>query len=129
MDPTPIDGVEWAPAPAENFTGDVWFGSMSLSDDPDGLNVLGVQFSPGARTDWHYHPGGQVLHVVSGSGLVANESGERVEMAAGDTITTPPNEMHWHGANADSPMFHLSITVGGATQWAPDKVTDDQYHG
>jgi hypothetical protein len=36
--------------------------------------------------------------------------------------------MHWHGARADSPMMHLSITHGGATVWAPEKVSDDDYN-
>jgi len=129
MDQSPIDDLEWAAAPADHFTGDAWFGPMSLSEDPDGLDVLGVQFAPGARTDWHRHPGGQVLHVISGSGIVASVTGERVVMAAGDTVTTLPNDLHWHGAGPDSPLLHLSITVGGKTVWAAESVTDEQYAG
>lgn len=127
MDTKRSKSMEWASAPAEHFTGAVWFGEMSGSEATDGQNVLGVQFAPGARTDWHSHPAGQVLYVVAGSGAVANSNGERVDMSAGDTVTTPPNELHWHGASPDSPMLHLSITYGGATVWSEDKVTDDQY--
>jgi quercetin dioxygenase-like cupin family protein len=118
----------WVPAPREHFTGDVWFGDMSSSEDEDGQKVLGVQFAPGSRTDWHSHPAGQVLYVVSGRGTVANKAGERIEMASGDTVTTPANELHWHGASPDAPMFHLSITHGGATEWSPEKVTDEDYN-
>ena len=128
MDHAPIDAVNWSPAPPENFTGDVWFGPMAGDyAGGRGVIVLGVQFAPGSRTDWHWHPGGQVLHVVSGSGIVANRAGERVEMAAGDTVTIPPNEVHWHGAAPDSPMLHLSITSGGATVWEPEKVSAADY--
>ncbi len=129
MDKNSIGSLEWVPAPPEHFTGPVWFGEMASDGTEAGMNVLGVQFAPGSRTDWHSHPAGQVLHVVSGSGLVANEAGERVEISAGDTVNTPPDELHWHGARPDSPMMHLSITHGGATQWAPDKVDDADYTG
>lgn len=127
MNNSRADGVSWVPAPSEHFTGDVLFGDLSSSHDPDGLNVLGVKFAPGARTDWHSHPGGQVLYVVSGSGLVVSEAGERLAMATGDTVTTPPDELHWHGADPVSPMHHLSITSGGATVWSDRKVTDEEY--
>jgi quercetin dioxygenase-like cupin family protein len=127
MDKTAVDSISWTQAPAEHFTGDVWFGEMAPPDKPDDLNVLGVQFAPGSRTDWHSHPGGQVLYVVSGSGLVANKDGERVAIASGDTVATPPNELHWHGATPDSPMLHLSITHHGATEWTEEKVSDLQY--
>jgi quercetin dioxygenase-like cupin family protein len=121
--------IEWTPAPSENFTGDVWFGTLSQDGGPEGLNALGVQFVPGARTDWHSHPGGQVLYVTSGAGLVANEDGDRVEVAAGDVVYAPAGELHWHGATPNSPMMHLSLTTGGATEWEPRKVSDAEYRG
>lgn len=127
MNSKEVSSMQWVPAPEEHFTGEVWFGEMSASDDPDGMNVLGVHFAPGSRTDWHSHPGGQVLYVVAGRGAVANQAGERVEMSAGDTVTTPPNELHWHGASPDSPMMHLSITHHGATVWSDEKVGDSDY--
>lgn len=69
------DFVDWGPAPAEHFTGQAWFGPMVEEGGP--ITVLGVAFEPGARIDWHSHPGGQVLHCVSGLGLVASADGER----------------------------------------------------
>jgi quercetin dioxygenase-like cupin family protein len=77
---------EWTPSPTAHFTGHVWFGPLS-QDGP--LNALAVQFSPGARTDWHSHPEGQVLYVVSGSGLVQNEAGQSVRISAGDVVHLP----------------------------------------
>lgn len=129
MRDSPAEAVEWNAAPSENFTGDVWFGQLSRPDDPAGLSVLGVQFTPGARTAWHSHPGGQTLYVVSGNGHVANEDGDRVAITPGDTVTIPAGELHWHGAAPDAPMMHLSLTTGGATEWIGRKVDDEEYRG
>jgi len=125
----PADGVDWAPAPAEYFTGATWFGALHAPADPLDLDVLGVRFEPGARTDWHTHPGGQVLYVVSGTARVQTEGGEMVEAGPGDAVHAPAGELHWHGAGPDAEMIHLSITHGGATEWVPRKVTDEEYAG
>lgn len=125
MDHTPAERIGWSLAPDEHFTGRALFGP--LSHDPDALNALGVHFDPGARTDWHSHPAGQVLYIVSGSGRVGTETGEVVEVSPGDVVYAPAGEMHWHGAGPDSPMMHLSLTTGGETEWAPRKVSDEDY--
>ena len=72
MDHTPAEGINWEPAGDEHFTGEVFFGPLSKAPDP-GLNALGVLFTPGARTDWHTHPNGQVLYITSGAGKVQTE--------------------------------------------------------
>lgn len=123
----PAESVSWQPAGSDHFTGEVWFGPMHSPSSPDGVNVLGVSFAPGARSDWHSHPGGQVLYVVSGVARVQTEGGKRVTAGPGDTVHAEPGEVHWHGAAPDSPMVHLSITAGGPTQWLPLKVTDEEY--
>ncbi len=127
MDHRPAEQLAWEAAPPEWFTGQVWFGPMAPPAEADDLNVLGVLFAPGARTDWHTHPGGQVLHVVSGAGRVQTEAGETIAVGPGDTVVTPPGELHWHGAAPGSYLMHLSITHRGATQWVGRKVSDDDY--
>lgn len=124
---TPTSSISWGQAPEQDFTGRAWFGPMAQPDDEAEAVVLGVAFEPGARTNWHSHPGGQVLYCVSGLGLVANEDGDRVTLTAGDTVQIPPGEVHWHGASIDAPMFHLSITAGGATEWTDRPVTEEDY--
>jgi quercetin dioxygenase-like cupin family protein len=124
MDHTPAEDIPWTPAPAEHFTGKVMFGP--LSSRPDGVQALAVQFEPGARTDWHTHPSGQVLYVVHGAGLVQKDDGTTVEISPGDVVYAPPGERHWHGAKPTSPMVHLSLTKEAAI-WGPDKVTDEEY--
>lgn len=128
MEHTPSDQIDRITAPEENFTGHVEFGPLS-NVEPDGVNALEVHFQAGARTDWHRHPNGQVLYVLAGEGLVQNSAGERVEIATGDVVYASPDELHWHGASAHSHMTHLSLTSGGATQWEPRKVTDEEYEG
>ncbi|MDH3306303.1 MAG: cupin domain-containing protein [Acidimicrobiia bacterium] len=126
MEHTPAAHIDWGPAPSEHFTGNVQFGPLRRSGD-GGLTALAVAFEPGARTDWHWHPDGQVLYVTSGAGLVQSEAGETVEIGAGDVVHAPPGEKHWHGARPDCPMVHLSLTTGGATVWEERKVTDAEY--
>ena len=116
--------IRWEKAPSEYFTGEVLFGPVRHDGS---LNVLAVGFAPGARTDWHYHPGGQVLYVTEGAGLVQDEGGAAVEIETGDVIYTPPNRVHWHGALPHSPMTHFSHTTGGNTVWEPRKVTEEEY--
>ena len=124
MEHRPAEELDWVDAPEEHFTGKVRFGQLS-HDGP--LNALGVNFEPGARTDWHWHPEGQVLYVTEGAGLVQDDDGTTVEISAGDTVYTPPDQVHWHGARPNSPMTHLSLTTGDATVWEPRKVTDEEY--
>ena len=126
MQHTPAEEIAWVDAGEEHFTGHVRFGQLSKVPDP-GLNALGVLFSPGARTDWHTHPDGQVLYIVSGAGKVQRDDGETVQVSAGDVVYSPPGETHWHGAGEHSYMMHLSLTTGGPTEWLPEKVTDAEY--
>ena len=124
MEHKPSNSRTWKASGHEHFTGSVW--NNRTVDGDGGLNMIAVQFSPGARSDWHRHPAGQVLYVVSGSGLVGTEDGETAEISPGDVVYAPPGERHWHGARPDSPMMHLSLTTEGPPAWE-NKVSDDEY--
>jgi len=126
MDHRPAEKIQWDDAGDEHFTGRVRFGSLSQAPDRT-LSALGVLFEPGSRTDWHTHPEGQVLYVASGAGKVQKDDGETVHISAGDVVYSPAGETHWHGASENSYMMHLSLTTGGATQWLPEKVSDEDY--
>jgi quercetin dioxygenase-like cupin family protein len=129
MEHVPSRSIDWRPAPDEWFTGEVWFGPLAPPATDEALNTLGVMFAPGARTAWHRHVEGQVLYIAHGSGIVANDAGDRVEVDAGDTVVIPAGEVHWHGASATSHMMHLSLTTGGPTEWTGRKVDDADYAG
>ena len=116
--------------PGERFTGDVWMESVSIPSP--GARLFRVLFEPGARTNWHTHPEGQFLYVVTGSGRVQREGEPVVEVEAGDIVYFDPDEKHWHGAGPDSFMVHIAISpalnTDGATDWL-EPVTDEQYAG
>jgi quercetin dioxygenase-like cupin family protein len=113
--------------PAEWFTGDVWIDPVATGREPSRLNVGSVHFTPGARTAWHSHEGGQILYVLEGKGLVQSRGDRLVEMHPGDVVHTPDREEHWHGAAPGQFMTHLSITEG-TPRWGPH-VTDREYTG
>jgi quercetin dioxygenase-like cupin family protein len=119
-----------AAGPADWFTGQVWMDELGVLPGP-GVRALRVTFSPGARTAWHAHPGGQLLHVVDGAGLVQSAGGPVRRIRPGDTVVSGPGEQHWHGATPDQLMSHVAISVGdpatgGQTVWA-EHVSDEDY--
>lgn len=105
------------------FRGEVWL--RWAVDDAHGTGVGFVSFSPGARTHWHRHPGGQFLIVTSGRGRVRTRGEPGVVLAEGDVIRVG-DAWHCHGADRDAPLVHVAINVGGTPQWG-DPVTDEEY--
>jgi quercetin dioxygenase-like cupin family protein len=73
-----------------------------------------VNFGAGATTGWHAHDSDQILVVTAGRGVVASETEER-EITVGDVVQIKAGERHWHGARADSPMSHITVTAAGGT--------------
>jgi quercetin dioxygenase-like cupin family protein len=95
------------------------------------VRVSAVRFTPGARTAWHAHAVGQTLYVTDGKGLVQSRGGAVEELRAGDIVTAPSGEWHWHGAAPDHYMTHLSITEAPGDErpevdWG-DHVSDEEY--
>jgi quercetin dioxygenase-like cupin family protein len=82
----------------------------------DGLDIVLVRFSPGARTYLHTHHVPQVLHCTEGRGILATR-GEQNLVEPGDIVYIPAGEEHWHGATRDSDFTHLSIRPPGETTW------------
>jgi quercetin dioxygenase-like cupin family protein len=109
---------------AGRFGGRVWL-SPGVSA-ADGTGSMVVHFSAGARTHWHAHPGGQVLYCVSGRGRVRSRGERGHVLGAGDIVYIPPGEAHYHGGGPDSPMAHVSVSIGAPAEWG-DPVTDEEY--
>lgn len=114
-----------APGPADWFTGQVWMDEVGALP-AEAARALHVHFTPGARTAWHAHPGGQVLHITGGVGRVQGESGPVREVRPGDTVVIGAGERHWHGAAPDAMMSHIAISGGAPTVWA-EHVSDADY--
>lgn len=117
---------------SDYFTGAVWLEPIASPPLPSRIRALRVTFEPGARTAWHTHPLGQVLHVLAGLGRV-QRAGEPVQtVRPGDTVLIEPGERHWHGAAPGRAMVHLAIQEadehGNHATWL-EQVSEADYRG
>lgn len=113
------------------FTGTVRIDPLYPANNEMRSSGGSVTFEPGARSNWHIHPVGQVLLVTAGVGRT-QEWGKKVqEIKAGDIIICPAGVKHWHGAAPNVSMTHISICEekepGKVVEWM-EKVTDEQYN-
>jgi quercetin dioxygenase-like cupin family protein len=117
-------------APADYFTGTVWV-KMLVPNDPNlNCQIVNVIFEPGARNNWHTHPGGQILIATDGIGYYQEEGKPIQLLRKGDVVNIPPDIVHWHGASPDSEFTHIAInpnTQKGIVVWL-ERVTDEEYN-
>ena len=113
----------------DHFTGTAWLAMLVPDDSTFHCPVGNVTFEPGARNNWHRHPGGQILLVTGGRGYSQDEGKEARHLHEGDVVTVAPGVKHWHGAARDSWFSHIAIMPdsdkGDATWSGP--VTDEEY--
>ncbi|KAA6432606.1 cupin domain-containing protein [Rufibacter glacialis] len=117
------------PGPAENFTGKAWNYGVVDNDSTYNTLVGNVYFEPGARSNWHIHPSGQILIITDGEGYHQIEGEPRQALKKGDVVKCPPNVMHWHGASPTigmQQMYILPKTEKGIVKWL-HPVTDEEY--
>lgn len=111
------------------FTGNAYNIGLVDADSIFTTAVGNVYFEPGARSNWHSHPSGQILIITDGVGYHQIE-GKPVEVIQkGSIIKCPPNVRHWHGASAKVGLQQLYIvpnTEKGIVNW-DEAVTDKQY--
>jgi len=115
--------------PADSFTGVVWQDPIVEAPAPARVRAGFVRFEPGARTNWHTHPLGQTLVVMSGLGFVQAFGGKARQIRAGDVVFIPPGEKHWHGAGPNTVMLHVAMQEaldGKHVEWL-EPVSDAQY--
>jgi quercetin dioxygenase-like cupin family protein len=121
-----------ATGPPEWFSGRAYIDGITPADQSSRLRAYRVHFTPGARTAWHTHPHGQVIHVTEGVGLAQSRGGPIELISAGDTVRFMPDEEHWHGAAAEHFMTHLALHLadadGNDAAWG-EHVTDEEYGG
>jgi quercetin dioxygenase-like cupin family protein len=116
--------------PAENFTGKAWNIGLVASDTVYNTVVGNVYFEPGARSNWHTHPAGQILVITDGVGYHQIKGQKKQTIRRGDTVKCPPNVEHWHGASRDAGLQQLYIvpnTEKGIVNWL-QPVTDAEYN-
>src|SRR5260370_7942078 len=83
-------------APKEYFTGTVWQDPIIATAAPARIASTRVSFEPGARTNWHTHPLGQTLYVISGVGRVQTRSEPVRAIRPADLAALPPPQHHSH---------------------------------
>jgi 4-carboxymuconolactone decarboxylase len=112
-----------------NFTGNAWLQQLVLTDTSNNIQVGSVTFEPGARTNWHLHPAGQILLATDGLGYYQEKGSPKKLLRKGDVVKCPPNVPHWHGASRDQKFVQIAITnaQNGPTVWF-QPVTDEEYN-
>jgi quercetin dioxygenase-like cupin family protein len=108
------------PAHPDYFEGRVLTQSMVGNDRSRELEIIAVFFEESARTTPHTHSTDQVLYVVSGTCLVADESGRR-QVGPGEYVLLPANQWHWHGAAPGQSMCHVSCRQPGPSDWTVER--------
>ncbi len=112
-----------------NFTGTAWLQMLVNNDSIYHTSIGNVTFEPRARTNWHKHPGGQILLVTDGEGYY-QEKGKPIQVIKkGDVIKIPPFAEHWHGAAPESSLTHIAIspnTDKGSVVWL-QPVSGEEY--
>ncbi|MDR1882848.1 MAG: hypothetical protein LBR26_08725 [Prevotella sp.] len=55
------------------FNGTAWLQWLVTDKENFDVTVGNVIFEPGARNNWHFHPGGQILICTKGDGLLSGK--------------------------------------------------------
>ncbi len=114
----------------DHFTGSVWVEMLVTEEEVFGSRIGNVTFEPGARTNWHSHPGGQILLVTNGAGYYQEQGGPIQLLRRGDVVEIGPDVVHWHGATPSGEFTHVAVVTNsleGNTVWL-QRVTDEEYN-
>lgn len=115
---------------SEFFTGNAYNYGLVPPDSIYTTLVGNVYFEPGARSNWHSHPAGQILIITDGVGYHQLKGQPKETLRKGDVVKCPPNTLHWHGASPDlglQQMYIIPNTNKGIVEWK-QAVTDEEYN-
>jgi 4-carboxymuconolactone decarboxylase len=115
-------------SPNNHHVGNVWLSELAPADSTFAYNTTQAVFDPGARLDWHIHPGGQILLITDGIGFYQEKGKAKQTVRKGDVIKCKPGVEHWHGATLQSGVTYLATSPvqNGKTIWLK-RVTDHEY--
>lgn len=115
--------------PNSNFVGNVSINMMVTPDSLFDTQMGAVTFEPGARTNWHYHPSGQILIITDGTAYYQEKGKPKQILSKGQVAKCPPDVHHWHGATQRGSMTHIALSPTlkmGSVVWL-QQVTDEEY--
>lgn len=115
-------------SPNVHHVGNVWLKELNHADSIFTFSISVATFDPGARLDWHVHPGGQILLITEGTGYYQEKGKLKQTVRKGDVIKCPPGVEHWHGASPGNGLTYIATSPAqkGGTKWL-QKVTDEEY--
>lgn len=111
-----------------HHVGNVWLEEINM---PDSIFTYGTSvaiFDPGARLDWHMHPGGQILIITDGIGYYQERGKAKQILHRGEVVKCLPDVEHWHGAAPDTGVTYVATSPAqnGKTVWL-ERVKDEDY--
>ncbi len=106
--------------------GDVWLSLVSGADSIFQYGIAEATFAPGARLNWHIHPGGQQLLITDGVGYYQERGKPMETVHKGDVIKCQPGVEHWHASTPDSWFTYIALTAPQPTKWL-EQVPDEVY--
>lgn len=114
---------------AKNHTGNIWLNELNVGDATFDAGVAVATYDPGAKLDWHIHPGGQVLLITEGIGYYQERGEPAIIVRKGDVIKCAPGVEHWHGASPKSNFAYIAVTpvAKGKTIWL-EPVSEKDYN-
>lgn len=115
-------------SPNVHHTGNVWLTELNSADNVFSYGTSVAIFDPGARLDWHTHPGGQILIITEGVGYYQEKGKLKQTVSKGEVIKCLPGVEHWHGATPESGVTYIATSPSqrGKTVWL-HKVSDEEY--
>src|SRR5262249_26147837 len=92
------------------------------------FSLAHATFAPGAKLDWHIHPGGQYLLVTEWTGYYQERSKPVQVVHSGKVINCLTGGENWNGATLDNTFGYIVRTTlqKGKTKWL-ERVSDETY--
>ncbi|HUH45743.1 MAG TPA: cupin domain-containing protein [Arenibacter sp.] len=108
--------------------GNVWLQEINKPDSVFTFGTSVAIFDPGARLDWHMHPGGQILIITDGIGYYQERGKAKQILTRGEVVKCLPGVAHWHGAAPDTGVTYVatSPSQNGKTVWL-ERVKEEDY--
>ncbi len=100
----------------DRYNGEALVETLRSATSPKDPDVLHCHYDVGVVTNWHSHPGGQLIYVLSEEGVIGNEADGEVKVTKGELISVPPVERHYHGSTLVEESDFLVLTWG-VTNW------------